>query len=59
MKLFVPKAEVFLPSQYVMETISMGFAITQEAFEDNLYASLSARYSAALGAALLKSAAIE
>lgn len=32
-------------TRYVMETISMGFALTQEAFEDNLYDSLSARYT--------------
>ena len=31
-------------TRYIMETISMGFALTQEAFEDNLYDSLSARY---------------
>lgn len=31
-------------TRYTMETISMGFALTQEAFEDNLYDSLSARY---------------
>ncbi len=37
---------------YVMETISMGFALTEEAFEDNLYGSLSARYSTELGRAL-------
>jgi len=48
---------------YVMETISMGFALTEEAFEDNLYGSLSARYSTELGRALrntkeIKAAAI-
>lgn len=32
-------------TRYVMETISMGFALTQEAFEDNLYDSLSSRYT--------------
>lgn len=37
---------------YVMETISMGFALTEEAFEDNLYGSLSARYSTELGRAM-------
>lgn len=37
---------------YVMETISMGFALTEEAFEDNLYGSLSQRYSAELGRAM-------
>ncbi len=32
-------------TRYIMETISMGFALTQEAFEDNLYDSLSSRYT--------------
>lgn len=32
-------------TRYIMETVSMGFALTQEAFEDNLYDSLSARYT--------------
>lgn len=50
-------------STYNMETISMGFALTQEAFEDNLYDSLSARYSRELGRAMrntkeIKAAAI-
>lgn len=35
-------------SRYVHETIAMGFSITQEAIEDNLYDSLSARYTKAL-----------
>ena len=35
-------------SRYTHETISMGFAITEEAVEDNLYDSLSARYTKAL-----------
>lgn len=39
-------------SRYVMETISMGFALTQEAFEDNLYDSLSARYTRELARAM-------
>lgn len=39
-------------TRYIMETISMGFALTQEAFEDNLYGSLSARYSQELGRAM-------
>lgn len=39
-------------STYVMETISMGFALTQEAFEDSLYDSLSSRYSRELGRAM-------
>lgn len=36
-------------TRYIMETVSMGFALTQEAFEDNLYDSLSARYTKELG----------
>lgn len=35
-------------ARYTHETVSMGFALTQEAFEDNLYDSLSARYVAEL-----------
>ena len=35
-------------ARYVNETIAMGFSITEEAIEDNLYDSLSARYTKAL-----------
>jgi hypothetical protein len=35
-------------ARYVHETIAMGFSITEEAIEDNLYDSLSARYTKAL-----------
>ncbi len=35
-------------ARYTHETIAMGFAITEEAMEDNLYASLSARYTKSL-----------
>ena len=35
-------------SRYTHETISLGFSLTEEAFEDNLYDSLSARYTRAL-----------
>jgi len=35
-------------ARYVHETIAMGFSITEEAMEDNLYDSLSARYTRAL-----------
>lgn len=35
-------------SRYVHETIAMGFAITEEAIEDNLYDQLAARYTKAL-----------
>ena len=39
--------EVFT-ARYNHETVAMGFAITEEAIEDNLYDSLSARYTKAL-----------
>jgi hypothetical protein len=39
-------------TRYIMETISMGFALTQEAFEDNLYGSKSAQFSGELGRAM-------
>ena len=39
-------------ARYVHETIAMGFSITQEAVEDNLYDSLSARYTKALARAM-------
>ena len=35
-------------ARYNHETIAMGFAITEEAMEDNLYDSLSSRYTKAL-----------
>ncbi|UMO75983.1 hypothetical protein [Planktothrix phage Pra-JY27] len=35
-------------ARYTHETIAMGFAITEEAMEDNLYESLSTRYTKAL-----------
>ena len=38
-------------ARYVHETIAMGFSITEEAIEDNLYDSLSARYTQALARA--------
>lgn len=39
-------------ARYQHETIAMGFAITEEAIEDNLYDSLSARYTKALARAM-------
>jgi hypothetical protein len=39
-------------ARYNHETIAMGFSITEEAMEDNLYASLSARYTKALSRAM-------
>ena len=43
--------EVFT-ARYNHETVAMGFAITEEAVEDNLYDSLSARYTKALARAM-------
>jgi hypothetical protein len=39
-------------ARYTHETIAMGFALTEEAVEDNLYDSLSARYTKALARAM-------
>ena len=39
-------------ARYNHETIAMGFAVTEEAVEDNLYESLSARYTKALARAM-------
>jgi hypothetical protein len=39
-------------TRYNHETIAMGFSITEEAVEDNLYDSLSARYTKALARAM-------
>jgi len=39
-------------ARYTHETIGMGFSITEEAMEDNLYVSLSARYTKALARAM-------
>jgi hypothetical protein len=42
------EAQETYTARYTHETISIGFALTEEAFEDNLYDSLSARYTKAL-----------
>ena len=39
-------------ARYTHETIAMGFSITEEAMEDNLYDSLSSRYTKALARAM-------
>ena len=44
-------AQEVYTSRYTHEAIAMGFSITQEAVEDNLYDSLSARYTKALARA--------
>ena len=45
-------AQESFTARYNHETIAMGFAITEEAIEDNLYDSLSARYTKALARAM-------
>ena len=39
-------------ARYVHETIALGFSLTEEAIEDNLYDTLSARYTKALARAM-------
>jgi len=39
-------------ARYTHETVALGFSITEEAIEDNLYDSLSARYTKALARAM-------
>jgi len=39
-------------ARYVHETVAMGFSLTEEAMEDNLYDSLSTRYTKALARAM-------
>ena len=56
-------AQESFTSRYDHETIALGFSITEEALEDNLYDSLSARYTKALARAMaytkqVKSAAL-
>jgi len=45
-------AQEAFTARYNHETIAMGFAITEEALEDNLYDSLSQRYTKALARAM-------
>ncbi|MDX9700568.1 MAG: hypothetical protein RBT55_13410 [Rhodocyclaceae bacterium] len=45
-------AQEAFTSRYTHETVAMGFAITEEAIEDNLYDSLSSRYTKALARAM-------
>ena len=46
------KAQEAWTARYNHETIALGFSITEEAIEDNLYDSLSARYTKALARAM-------
>ena len=45
-------AQEAFTARYTHETVAMGFSITEEAIEDNLYDSLSARYTKALARAM-------
>ena len=45
-------AQEAFTARYNHETVAMGFSITEEAMEDNLYDSLSARYTKALARAM-------
>jgi hypothetical protein len=45
-------AQEALSSRYNHETIALGFSLTEEAIEDNLYYSLSARYTKGLARAM-------
>jgi len=45
-------AQEHYTARYNHETVAMGFSITEEAMEDNLYDSLSARYTKALARAM-------
>tara|TARA_R100000664_G_scaffold1353_2_gene3457 strand:+ start:7798 stop:8715 length:918 start_codon:yes stop_codon:yes gene_type:complete len=45
-------AQEAFTARYTHETVAMGFAITEEASEDNLYDSLGARYTKALARAM-------
>ena len=45
-------AQEAFTARYTHETIAMGFSITEEAVEDNLYDSLSTRYTKALARAM-------
>jgi len=45
-------AQEAFTARYTHETIAMGFSITEEAIEDNLYDSLSGRYTKALARAM-------
>lgn len=46
------QAQEAFTARYTHETIAMGFSITEEAMEDNLYDSLSSRYTKALARAM-------
>lgn len=45
-------AQEVYTARYTHETIALGFSITEEAIEDNLYTSLSTRYTKALARAM-------
>ena len=45
-------AQEAFTARYTHETVAMGFSLTEEAIEDNLYDTLSARYTKALARAM-------
>ena len=49
---FGATAQESFVARYTHETIAMGYSITEEAMEDNLYVSLSGRYTKALARAM-------
>ena len=52
MPLSSDSAQEAYTARYTHETVAMGFSITEEAMEDNLYDSLSSRYTKALARAM-------
>lgn len=51
-QVYYDTAQEAFTARYVHETIAMGFTITEEAIEDNLYDSLSKRYTRAMARAM-------
>ena len=53
------KAQETFTARYTHETISLGFAITEEAIEDNLYDRLAQRYTKALARSMAQTKQIK
>jgi hypothetical protein len=53
------QAQEVYTARYTHETIALAFALTEEAVEDNLYASLSARYTKALARSMAQTKQIK
>ena len=53
------KAQETFTARYTHETISLGFAITEEAIEDNLYDRLASRYTKALARSMAQTKQIK